>query len=368
MDIVRTRLRNQRLAAAAPATGPEVVRWLGAVQAQDYAAAKWAVGQRAGALTSATLDDELAAGTILRTHVLRPTWHLVTPADIRWMLELTAPRIRSLMAYGNRQSGLNHATFARAEGVILEALVGGRQLTRSELGAVLLRAGIETAGSAGLGRVMLHAELDGLVCSGALCGKQHTYALLDERTPPGRASDRDRAMAELAARYFASHGPATISDFSWWSGLSAADARRGANTAEPALEPVGVENRTYWFSPRPEPARRGTVSTMLLLPNFDEYTVAYADRGLLHEHQSRPLTPVEVLGNTVIVEGRVVGAWKRVVSRAAVRVTLSLFRSLSTRELAAARDAAERYGRFCELPVTLELHSAPAGTGRVVSA
>lgn len=150
MDIVRTRLRNQRLAAAAPATGPEVVRWLGAVQAQDYAAAKWAVGQRAGALTSATLDDELAAGTILRTHVLRPTWHLVTPADIRWMLELTAPRIRSLMAYGNRQSGLNHATFARAEGVILEALVGGRQLTRSELGAVLLRAGIETAGSAGL--------------------------------------------------------------------------------------------------------------------------------------------------------------------------------------------------------------------------
>jgi hypothetical protein len=352
-DIVRERLHNQRLQRPGRGTtAPDVVRWMGAVQAQDYGAAKWAVAQRAGELTSRDIDHALAKGSILRTHVLRPTWHFIVPTDIRWMLRLTAPRVKALMAFGNRESGLEDATFTRSNRAIAAALPGGRQLSRVELGDVLRRAGVSFLDTIGLGRLIMRAELDGVVCSGALRGRQHTYALLDDRVPLADEMDRDAMLAALASRYFASHGPATVKDFAWWSGLSVADGTAAVQLAKPGLEQSVVDGGTYWSAPSAQRMPCSKTTTAHLLPNYDEYTVAYADRDPIRaaDHirrfDSRGDT---IFNNVVLVDGRVAGTWKRTVQKATVNVAVTPFRSLTDDESAAVVAAAQRYGRFLEL-------------------
>ncbi|MBJ7610039.1 MAG: AlkZ family DNA glycosylase [Candidatus Dormibacteraeota bacterium] len=351
-DIIRARLRNQRLWPGPTATAHDVVGWFGAVQAQDHGGARWAVAQRANGLAGAVLDQALAEGTILRTHLLRPTWHLVTPADIRWLLRLTAPRIKAQMAHYHRESGLDDETFTRSNRALAAALKDGRQLTRPELGDVLQRAGINLGDTIALGRVMMRAELDGVVCSGGLRGRQHTYALLDERAPVVEGLHRDVALSELAGRYFASHGPATIKDFSWWSGLSIADAAAGADTAHPSLECLELGGDRYWLSRGHQtPARRPAVSAHLL-PNWDEYTVAYADRRLLitdtHAEQLSSRNE-SVLNNVVVLDGRVVGTWKRVLHATTVLVNLNLFQPPTEEGSAAIDAAAAGYASFLGL-------------------
>jgi hypothetical protein len=362
MDILRERLRNQHLVAPTATTPSEVVHRLGAVQAQDYGGARWAVAQRTHALAGADVDHALADGTILRTHLLRPTWHLVTPADIGWMLTLTAPRVKALMAYGNRESGLDGATLARSNKVLTRALRGGRQLTRLELGDVLERAGIVAPNAVGLGRLIVAAELDGVVCSGALRGRQHSYALLEERVTSPQGRDRPAALAELAGRYHTSHGPATIKDFAWWSGLSVADATAGVTSARPPLVATEAHGRTYWSGPAAAPAARSPSPTAHLLPNFDEYTVGYADRSLLIDTDQLPfLAPRAelIFNNIVTVDGRVVGTWKRAAQKRQVRVSLTVFEPLTTREESAVGHAADRYAAFLELPLQLEVLASP---------
>jgi hypothetical protein len=199
------------------------VRWLGAAQSQDYHPAKWSVAERTGGVGDATMDRAFADGTILRTHILRPTWHFVLPADIRWLLQLTAPRVHALNAYPYRRLGLDDAVLAKSAALLAGALRGGNQRTRKELGAVLEGAGVATDGFR-LAYILMHAELNGLVCSGAPRGRQHTYALLDERA---ERRTRDEALAKLTLRYFTSHGPATAKDLRWWSSLTAADVATG---------------------------------------------------------------------------------------------------------------------------------------------
>src|SRR4051812_34415361 len=205
-EICRRRLAGQFLTTPGPETGAEVVRALGAVQAQDYAGAKWAVAQRTTGRSDAEIERELETGRILRTHVMRPTWHFVTPADIRWLIELTAGRVKAINASYHRQLGLDAATVARSNEVIAKSLQGGRFLTRAELGKALEQAGIDTAGLR-VGFLTGAAELDAIICSGPRLGKQFTYALLEERAPQAKSLPREQALAELARRYFTSHGP-----------------------------------------------------------------------------------------------------------------------------------------------------------------
>lgn len=199
---------------------------LGAVQAQDFGMAKWALGLRGASLTEASVAAAFDAGAILRTHVLRPTWHFVTPADIRGLLRLSAPRVRALMAYNDRLHGADASLLRKADKVIARALRGAQHLTRDELQREFTRHGLKLTGTS-LAHAMTHAELSELVCSGPRHGKQSTYALLDERVPTRPVPERDAALALLARHYFQSHGPATAQDFSWWSGLTMADARAG---------------------------------------------------------------------------------------------------------------------------------------------
>lgn len=219
-DLLPQRLYNQHLAGSQLEKPEDVVRRLGAVQAQDYPAAKWSVAERTRRISDIQLDRAFAGGTILRTHMMRPTWHFVTAADIRWMLKLTGPRVNTAIGSYYRKMKLDDAVFERSHAAIAAALRGGKHLTRAELSSALRHAGVTSAKDdrMRLSFIMLRAELDGLVCSGPRVGKQFTYALLEDRVPRAAVLDREEARAELARRYFMSHGPATLKDFRWWSG------------------------------------------------------------------------------------------------------------------------------------------------------
>jgi hypothetical protein len=355
--LVLQRLRNQGLAGSSLRTAADVVSSLGAVQAQDYPAARWAVGQRATALSDASVQQAVDEGAILRTHVLRPTWHFVTPTDIRWMLKLTAPRVKASCGFYHRQAGLDGRVFAKSQVVIARALEGGRHLTRKELGTILARAGIKVTGTP-LGHVMLQAELDAVVCNGAQRGKQLTYALVDERAPVARDLARDEALAELTRRYFQSHGPAMVGDFVWWSGLTVRDAVAGIAMVTPALVRHSLGDREYLHVATSASATRLSPAAYLL-PNFDEYTVAYRDRRLVIAREGRQVIPssTDVLGHVIVIDGQVVGTWKRTLTPGTVSIDARLYRSLTGAETRHLTRAAERYGRFLNTPIELSTSS-----------
>jgi len=223
--VTAARLANQRLTKPGPADPVKTVAWFGAVQSQDYPAAKWGLALRTrGKPTDADIERAVDEGHIVRTHVMRPTWHFVAAADVRWLLALTAPRVHRALRWGHGQLGTHAELRTRAMRVIERALTNEESLTRHELADHLDRAGIPVRLTA-LTLVVMHAELEALVCSGPRRGNRSTYALLDRRVPRSASLDRDEALAELTKRYYQSHGPATVRDFAWWSGLTVADAR-----------------------------------------------------------------------------------------------------------------------------------------------
>jgi hypothetical protein len=351
------RLRAQRLIGKPFSSPVDVVRWLGAVQSQDFAGAKWAVAQRSRAATDTSLDRLFNRGAILRTHVMRPTWHFVVPEDIRWLLELTAPRIRGSLASRYRELEIDDSVAARAGATFAAVLAGGRHLTRPELGRALSGAGISPEGQR-LPYLLLRAELDQLIVSGPRRGKEFTYALLEERAPKVPAMDRSEALTELTIRYFRSHGPAQVQDFTWWSGLTAGEAKRGITLAGTALEHRVVEGKDYWSDAAADGVSSAAVVAHLL-PNFDEYTVGYRDRSALMPAAGRfdpsLLSFGSILSNVVTVGGVVRGAWRRSSARSSMVIEVRLFEKLTKGETAAVADAAQRMSRFLGHPVELAL-------------
>lgn len=353
LDIIHQRLNNQHLVGPLLEKPEEVVAWLGAVQAQDYAGAKWAVGQRVQGADDAAVERAFNEGAILRTHVMRPTWHFVAPADIRWLLALTAPRVHAVNAYMYRQLELDDELFGRSNRAIAEALGGGHYLTRVELGAVLGQAGIAAAGMR-LGYIVHRTELDAIVCSGPRRGKQLTYALLDERAPQAKTLARDEALAELTKRYFTSHGPAMAQDFAWWSGLTMADIRAGLEMVKEALIQETIGDQTYWLAPD-RPFTVAPSPTAYLLPNYDEYLISYRDSRPAFDPKYAPLFRSDnaVFSHFIVVDGCVVGTWKRTFQKKTVVIRLRSFEPLSEAHTQAIRAAAERYGSFLKMPVSL---------------
>jgi hypothetical protein len=347
LAIAHQRLYQQRLTHDPFATPGETVAWLGAVQAQEYPGAKWSLGLRMQSATDDVIEQAFTDGSILRTHVMRPTWHFVTPADIRWMLALTAPRVNVLNAYYYRQLELDEALFLRSNEVIAKALLGGKQLTRAELGSALAEAGIVAAGVR-LAGIVQRAELDAVVCSGPRRGKQFTYALLDERAPQASVLKRDEALVKLTRRYFTGHGPATTKDFVWWSGLTVADVKAGLEMAASDLDHEVIEGQTYWFSasmpPAPEPSQAA-----FLLQTFDEFLVGYAsfDKSRLGGRES------VAFFSPIVSAGQVAGSWKRTFNKGEVVVELAPFAPLTAEGREAVTAAARRYGEFLGMPVVL---------------
>jgi len=339
-------MNRQWLLSPGPASAAGIVQAFGAVQSQDYAGARWAVGQRGAGLTDAAVARDFDAGRILRTHVLRPTWHFVVPADIRWMVALTRGRIAAAMASYNRKLELDASVFRRTHRVLERALGGGTHLTRTELKAELTRAGVRALGTQRLAHIMMQGELDLVVCSGPRRGKQFTYALLDERVPGAKERTRDESLLELARRYFRMRSPATLHDFAWWSGLAMADARRAIDVAGRELTPL-ARGSAYLTTEGPAMPRR-SARRAHLLPNYDEYFIGYKDRSAIGVRfgTARVTGGNALIANVVALDGQLVGGWKRVESRGTTRVTFDLPVSVSATERRLIDRAVAEYEQF----------------------
>ena len=353
-EIAAHRLHNQGLATAPFASAEAVVRWHVAMQSQEYAYAKWSIGERAAELNEAAVDRAVAEGSILRTHVLRPTWHFVAREDLRWLMELSGPRVRAFNAPYYLRMGMDDAYLARANDLLGRALEGGKQLTRRELAEVLRREGMAGDGQ-WLAYVMMRAELDLVVCSGAPRGKEQTYALFDERVPRAEPRDADESLAELTRRYFVTRGPATVKDYRWWSGLTAAQAKRGLDLVADGLERVEVDGRVYWLAPAEAPPREPS-PTAHLLQAYDEYGIAYSEsRGVMDRAGlSKVVTGRQAtFMHALVVDGQLAGHWRRTASAKEMTVEVQPSRKLSTRERKAIERVVSRYGRFAGLRASL---------------
>jgi hypothetical protein len=351
-EISVQRLMSQRLLQPTFATPAEVVRWMGAVQAQDFLGSLWAIGCRMQDATEEVVEQAIVERTILRTWPMRGTVHFVPAEDARWMLDLMTPRVIARSQYYYRQAGLDEAIFARSRDLFIRALAGGKQLTRGNLYELLEAEGIATANSRGL-FIIGNLSQTGLICFGARQGKQPTFTLLDEWVPNMRTLTREEALAEMALRYFRSHGPATIHDFVWWTGLLMTDARAELDAVKSHLIEDTIDGKTYWWA---ESVVSAPVSSpaLHLLPAFDEYMVSYEDRSASLDPQHEKLLASENhLSSIIVIDGQVVGNWKRTFKKGAVVIETTPARTLTPAERDLFEAAAQRYGEFLGLPVVI---------------
>jgi hypothetical protein len=349
-DIILHRLHNQQLIRTDLTTPQEIVAHMGAVQAQDYDMSLWAVGVRLPGSARSQVEEAIDQGNIIRTHILRPTWHLVAAQDIHWMLELTAPHVHTTAASYNRQLGLDDKLLKRTGTLIEKALQKNGHLTREELMDMLERAKISTEGLRPA-HIMLDAELKGIVCNGTRRdGKHHTYALLQERVPPAAKMQREEALAILALRYFTSHGPATLQDFIWWSGLPVKDARKGLAAVAQKLASETTGEHTYWFAPSQSPVI-STGNTLHFLPAFDEFMISYKDRSasLDASKSSSAITANGIFKPIILVNGKVTGLWKRTVKKDSVHIETQFFNRTGNPNKTALQAAINPYASFTGL-------------------
>jgi hypothetical protein len=353
-DVASRRMQNQRLWGKPFNTPHEVVGWLGAMQAQEFAVAKWSVAQRTNAVDAAEMGRAFDDGVILRSHFLRPTWHFALAEDIRWLLIATAPRVHALNAYYNKQHGIDEELAATTNAAIEKALQGGKHLTRKELAAALERAGVVASGPP-LAYMVMRAELDGIIVSGAMRGKQHTYALLDVRAPQAVRLDRDEALAELTRRFFTSRGPATLKDLARWSSITAADCRAGLEMVRSELDHEEIDGRTYWIGSSSGSPKRPPRPRVDLVQGYDEIIMSYGES----KDVLAPAAPFPVYRDrrmylhAILLDGRLIGHWRHEPPRESVAIEPVFYRPLEPAEAAALESAAERYGRYLGLPATV---------------
>lgn len=349
-DIANIRLANQQIAKTKFASPAQLVAWMGAMQAQDYAMSKWAVGLRLKHASDPSVEDAINKGEILRTHVMRPTWHLVSADDIYWMLDLTAPNIKRGMKSRHNELELTDALLSKSRKVIEKALRDGKHATREELIPLLNKAGIPTDENRA-SHIFVAAELEGLICSGAVRGSKQTFSLLNEWVPQIKRLGRDEALASLAKRYFTSHGPATLDDFDWWSGLSMNDARRALEMVKMELSSEVVEGKTYWFAEvefKPK-------ATAFLLPAFDEFLISYKDRSATMTYANHKLA-VSINGifyPTIVVNGETIGVWKRTIKKDTVSIEFNYFVSPAPASQKMLEDASARFASFLGKTLTV---------------
>ena len=354
--IARLRLQRQRIASGKFESPAEIVSWFGAMQAQDYAAALWAIGLRMREAKQASVEQAIAEGRIVRTWPMRGTLHFLAAEDVRWMSALMTPRvIANNKARLQREFDLDDAVLARCRKVLVKALRDGQRLTRGEVYAKLEEAGIATAKQRGT-HITGRLAQEGLLCLGPRADKQPTFVLLDQWVPNSRTMEREQALAELARRYFHSHGPATVQDFVWWSGLTVKDVQRAIELAAADLTQEIIEGRLYLHSGE-ELESADVADDPHLLPSFDEYLVAYKDRSEAVEARFSPqVIGINGLFNaSVVIGGRIIGTWKRNLDKTGVTLELSPFRALLKKELKSLDKAARRYGDFIGLPVQMKL-------------
>lgn len=349
IDIAHQRLSNQHIAGEKFENPEEVVRWMGAMQAQDYLQAVWAVGVRTVSATMADIEQAIEDRKIVRTWPMRGTIHFVPPEDAAWMLKLSAARMIAKDGRRQKQLELDEEILGRCNDLFCNTLQGGKRMSRPELLQVLEDAGISTKNQRGY-HILWYASQIGLLCPGPMIGKQQSFVLLDEWVPDPRNLSRDESLAELARRYFASHGPSTIHDFAWWAGLTVTEARLGLEAAKSGLVSEKVDGKEYWMSDNI--SGHQTDEKAFLLPGFDEYLLGYKDRSavLAEEHVLKVVPGKNGIFFPIIVfDGQVVGTWKRTLKKKSIDITFTPFVELGNADV---HKAAERYTAFIGLPLS----------------
>ncbi|MBZ0281562.1 MAG: winged helix DNA-binding domain-containing protein [Anaerolineae bacterium] len=346
------RLYNQCISHHPFQNPAEVVTWLGAMQGQDYPGAKWSVGLRLPGSTDAQIEKAIADKAIIRTWIMRGTLHFVAPVDVRWMVKLVAQRVIAGAAARYRELEIDDEVVSHSNTVLVNALQGGKHLTRAELFAILESNGIATQTQRGI-HLLQRASYAGLLCQGIMERNNPTFMLLEEALPPVPSLSHNEAVAELAKRYFISRGPTTLQNFADWSGLLMTDARAGLEAVKPFLISETIDGQTYWMPPSMPTLPAHPV---FLLPGFDEYVLGYRDRSAVLEPQyAQRVCPGGngVFQPTIVSDGRIVGIWKRTVKKGAVSFTPMPFTSLTDAEMQAFAAAAQSFAAFLGMSAVL---------------
>lgn len=344
-EIIAHRLSNQQIVETKFSKPEEMVSWFGAMQSQDWYMALWAVGLRLPDTHAQDVVNAFNEGRILRTHILRPTWHFVSPADIKWIQKLTAPRVHILNSLYYRKFDLDAKTLRKAYDFMVKTLQDKNYTTREELNILFSKNKI-VADRLKLGYIMMHAELEGLICSGPRQGKQFTYALLDEQAPKPKTMTKDEALHELTSRYFTSRGPATIKDFTWWSGLTVKDAKEGIASLNKKFEKEAIGGQEYVFHTNPIKDSRKLHSTFLI-PDYDEYGISYKDRSIYNNPKMKgdKLLHADYY-HAIAVDGFHGGNWKKTMKGEKHVVEVSPFNSLTKTQLKEVERAVKKYQEF----------------------
>ncbi len=345
-EIAKTRLITQQIAESKFETAAEIVSWMGAMQAQDFGMTKWAIGLRLTKSTESEIYKAIDSAEIIRTHLLRPTWHFVSATDIYWMLNLTGPKIKAGMKGRHRQLELSENILKKANSVIEKSLSTETHLTRKELVSELHKAKIPTDNNRS-SHIFLNAELDGIICSGKMKEGQTTYALLAERVPEKKLSNKEESLFKLATKYFQSHSPATLHDFLWWSGLSVTEAKKAISSIKKDFVPEKINGVEYLF-PVAATSPKKINRTVFLLPAFDEYLISYKDRSasIFTDHEPKAFSKNGIFWPTIVINGKVAGTWKREIKKDKVIVTTLFFDSKNKVNKSGLQKEVEKFGNF----------------------
>jgi hypothetical protein len=349
-EVAKYRLINQQLIKTKLKSPVELVKFFCAIQGQEYAQTKWGIGLRLSNIHDTDIEHALNEGNILRTHLLRPTWHFAAACDIQWLLELTSKQVHKANAYMYRKLELDDKTFNTCNDIIIKTLQGGKQLTRNEINEEFRRENIIARGHR-LSYIMMYAELEQIICSGTRRGNQFTYTLFDERVIRKETIERDESLQKLTLRYFISRGPATINDFSTWSGLGLTECKKGINIAGNKLESIMVEGTKYYVS---EDAvfNNKTESGIYLLPVYDEYIIGYKDRSAILEYkQSLKIGPVFKYDCMIIFNGQITGTWKRTMKTSAIELEYDFFADINDVQKRLFEKAIKEMARFYDLGI-----------------
>ncbi|MCC8089246.1 MAG: winged helix DNA-binding domain-containing protein [Rikenellaceae bacterium] len=326
-EVLFFRLRNHCLAGLnSPKIDSveKVVAHLGAVQAQEYKLSKWGIGSRADSSGISVVDKAINSGKIIRTHILRPTWHFVSAEDLRWMSDLCRRSLDRIYKTYCRKSPIQEEFIRQNYPVVVRALRDNNHLTNTEITETLSEK-IPDADNSLSRRILFRMEIEGIICGGRVKSGHHTYALLDEWVPVRRDITRDEALSRLALKYFKSHGPAEIMDFVWWSGLTVTDARKGLDMVKDRLIKSESDGRILWMAegiPAFVPKRE-----IHLLPPFDEFVVGYKSRvDIVDSHNHcKVMSRFGIFKPTVMLDGRIIGSWRNKRSGKTNNITIDLF-------------------------------------------
>lgn len=353
-EISHHRLVSQKLYKTSSISPQEIVKHLGAMQAQDYSMAKWAIGSRCDA-TEAAIEEAINSAEIIRTHILRPTWHFVSADDIYWMLDVSAPQVKRFTASAGKKYDYDAKKLDQTNSKIEKLLSGNKHLTREE---IMQELGIKKTSNEDFlsAALMMNAELDGLVCNGRMKGKQITYALLEERVPkPKSRLTKEEGLAKLALKYFVSHGPATVHDFSWWSGFPPTICQNAINAIKLQLCSVAIDGQIFWFG-NDSSDETNFRESVHFLPAFDEILIAYKTRevSVLQEHQSKTFTNNGIFKPIILENSKVIGMWKRTIKKDHAKIETQFFNETESHKKAIIFEGIKAFENYLGTKIVIE--------------